>query len=153
MDYEEDNYEFKEDSEYTTGYREMEQRGPGGPDAMATIIEGSTVLARAQERMLQRSEGFAIDKRLLSYFGQLRDVYKRLSSGDQQIMFDQFHNLKNYEYKNPYAFLLAFIAVREDKKKLSKQTLSSLIKMARDLETPNISESDIIRYYRLLQVR
>ncbi len=163
MDYDEDNeiypeddfpedYEFAdEENETLMGYGEMRERGAGGADIMGTTIEGTGALAKAQERIAQRAEGVGIDRKLLAYFSLLKNEYKGFAPNDQQLMFDRFHSLKHYEYKNPYAFLLAYIAQREDGNKLTKKTFSRIMNIARATDAPSLSEADVIRYFRLLK--
>lgn len=140
--------EYESEEEQVMGYQEMQERGMAGADIMGTAIEGTGALARAQERLEVRT-GNAADRKLLAYFRQLKPLYRRFAPNDEVLAFDKFHSLPNQKYKNPYAFLLGYIAIREEP--LTKESVRELFNYAKQLDTPNISEADIIRYYRLLK--
>jgi hypothetical protein len=157
MSFEEDltqdiDFEFEEfeDTQPTVmGYRELEQRARAGAEIMGTDIEGDDRLARAQRRLEIKQVGSTTERSLLAYYRELQNYYKRFAPDDEMIMFDKFRGLQNYTYKNPYAYLLAFIAVREGD--LTRARLDELMKYARLTDVPNLEEADIIRYYRLLK--
>jgi hypothetical protein len=165
---EEDYKEYEEEDDVDNddnvmGYGEMQERGMAGADIMATDIEGSGALARAQQK-LDLKTGSAADRRLVSYYRQIKNLYKRFAPNDEVLMFDKFKSLPNQRYKNPYAFVLAYIALREEKtvkkrvngifvyeQELTRADLQTIFGYAKELNTPNISEADVIRYYRLLK--
>lgn len=141
--------EFKSNGpEFVMGYREAQERGRGGAEIMETQIEGRGSLARAQERLQSRINNPA-DKKLNIFYRQISDLYKRFAPNDEVLILDEFHSLPNQTYKNPYAFLLGYIGIREGK--LTKNLLKTLMDYARETNVLNLSEPDIIRYYRLLE--
>lgn len=145
-DYGEDN--DAEDEEYVMGYNEMQERGMAGADIMGTEIEGTGALARAQQK-LDLKAGSAADRRLVSYYRQVKGLYKRFAPNDEVLMFDKFKSLPNQKYKNPFAFVLGYIAIREEP--LTKKKIQTIFSYAKELNTPSVSEADVIRYYRLLK--
>ena len=145
---EEYEYEQEQEQEFVMGYREAQERGRGGADIMESQIEGQGSLARQQERLGQKT-GSAAERKLLGFYHELSKIYARFAPNDEVLMFDEFRGLPNPTYKNPYAFLLAYIGVREGP--LTKPLLAKLYGYAKDTGVSNISEEDIIRYYRLLQ--
>lgn len=128
------------------GYREMQERARAGADVMGTEIEGRGVLARAQQK-LERRVGSAADRKLLAFFRELTPLYKRFAPNDEVLALEEFNRLPNAKYKNPYAFLLAYIAAREG---LTRESLAVLKGFVDAAQVSNVSEEDIIRYYRLL---
>ena len=136
------------EQEFVMGYREAQERARAGAQVMGTEIEGRGALARAQERLEKRT-GSAADRKLLIFFRQVAEMYKRFAPDDEVLMMDEFHRLPNYKYKNPYAFLLAYIATRE--RPLTREMLYTLYGYARASDVGNLSPEDIIRYYRLIQ--
>ena len=145
----EDIFEEYEEEKDVLNYAEMQQRYRAGAEIMATEIEGQGALARAQQKLELKQAGSSTERALLAFFRDVkRNYYKRFAPNDEQLMFDKFKSLKHYIYKNPYAFLLAYIAIREGP--LTKERLRDLMTIVKDAVISNIEEADIIRYYRLL---
>jgi hypothetical protein len=147
----EDDDFFREFNDEPTvmGYGEMKERWRAGAEIMATEIEGTGTLARAQQKLELKQAGSSTERALLAFYNEVkRSYYKRFAPDDEVLMFDRFRGLKNYTFKNPYAFLLAYIAEREGA--LDKRQLAELMDIVKGTGTSNVEEADIIRYYRLL---
>ena len=138
-----------ENEQTLMGYGELEQRWRAGAEIMATEIEGQGALARAQQRLELKQAGSSTERALLAYFREIKNTYyKRFAPDDEVLVFDKFRGLKHYTYKNPYAFLLAYIIVREGA--LTKAKLHEMMIIIKQTAVSNVEEADIIRYYRLL---
>jgi hypothetical protein len=126
------------------GYGEMAARGRAGA-SLGTEIEGAKgALARAQRRVELGQVGNITERTLLAFFNQVGEDYK-FAPDDEVRVLDTFRNLPNYTFKNPHAFLLAYIARGEGS--LSRESLVRLIGYSK---TQKVAEADIVRYYRLL---
>ncbi len=150
--FEDIDFDIIDDDEPTVmGYRELEQRQRAGAEIMATEIEGSGALARAQQKLEFKQAGSSTERALLSFFKELKNHYKRFAPNEEVLMFDKFKSLSYSTYKNPYAYLLAYIAVREGG--LTRSNLHDLLNIVKDANISNVEEADIIRYARLLTKR
>lgn len=158
MDEQEENY-FEEDvldddfggqDEFVMGYTEGQERARAGGGDMLTIIEGEGALARAQQRMEQRQASTQLDRRFLSYYNEVRSIYPRFNIDDEVILKDKFNALKNHSFKNPQAFILATIALRESNYSLTHDKVLFAFDLASQTNQLTISEADIVRYCRLI---
>lgn len=136
-----------EDFPDVLNYTELAARGRAGAQAMATTIEGTGALARAQRRVELRQEGGMTERQLIAYFNELRAT-QAFAADEEVAVVDKFKKLQHYSLKNPFSFLLSYIAVA--KGDLTKATLAAQMTIARATGHPEITQSDIIRYYRLL---
>lgn len=155
---EKDNY-FEEDvfeenntfeNELVMGYTEGQERARAGGGDMLTQIEGEGALARAQQRMEQRQAGTQLDRRFLGYFNEVKNVYPRFNIDDEVVLKDKFNALKNHMFKNPQAFILATIALREGNYKLEHKNILFAFDLASKTDQFTLTEADIIRYCRLI---
>lgn len=138
-------------SNLVMGFREGIERQRTGAQFMGTQIEGEGVLARAQQRMQRRQEGNQVEQQLLIYFGQLGEHYKGFSVDDEVVVLDKFRGLKHYLYKNPYVFLLSYIATYESRgKELTKRALKLALELAVKTNQLYVKDTDIVRYWRLI---
>lgn len=152
-----DQYYFEDaqEPEYVMGFNEGQARGRAGA-LLGTVIEGArgSALMRAAQRLEMREEGTLIDRQFVAYFFSLRELFPRFSDNDEVALLNRFHELKHYEYKNVYATLLAFIfsyLVEENaRRRSSGGELKQVMQIARSSGHEEITEEDVVRYYRLV---
>lgn len=151
--YESDKNDQDEDtSNFVMGYQESTQRARAGAGLMGSQIEGTGILARAQQRIERRQLGSQIEGQLLAYYTEVSQLYRGFAADDEVIMMQKFKGLKHYKFKNPQVFLLAYIAytISKNGKDLDSQTVKLCMNLATDTDQLSITEESIIRYWRLI---
>ena len=133
--------------DYQMGFQEMGERARGGAQVMGGVIEGGGKLAKIQEMIERRQKGTQMERNFLSSFMSVSEKY-RLGEDDEVLLRDMFVKLKHAAYKNATAFILAYIAL-QNQRNLKKEGLRVATKIAAKLDAP-IMEEDIIRYARLI---
>lgn len=150
-DYDDDPYFIDEDQSYipqqnvVNVYRDRDR--VGHTEVMATTIEYGHL------RKIQESKNFFDpEQRLIamieSYFYEVKGYYPTIGRGDLQRILDLFRSLPNKLYKNPYMLVLGYILHQNIRRSDALKTIRDLIKKTGQQE---ISETDVIRYYRLLR--
>lgn len=139
-------------TEFEIGFGELMERERAGAQIMGTEIEGQGKLAKVQQYIERRQAGTQNERRMLNYFIELSDIYKNFSADDEVVLKDKFSKLPHSKYKNPLAFLLAEIILREGNGEITKKGLNvakGLIKETNQVGF--IIEEDLVRYCRLLK--
>lgn len=148
-DYERDDYDQKKDS--IVVFRDLERIGGRGGCRRGglTSIEGSSLIAKKQEKMYLYDREAKIEDMIGSYFNEIRNSPQGRGFGDSSLdhICRIFQSLPNKKYKNPYMLVLAYILSQTINRNGTK-LVEDLIK---ETQQENISLADVIRYYRLLQ--
>jgi hypothetical protein len=155
-DYGEENYDYdygdeeygEESSNVVNVFRDRERVGTR--EALGTSIEGQGKLAKMMERRNFFDREVKLINMIEAYFWTIHACPQNpgLARPDLQKIINLFQSLPNKLYKNPYMLILGYILVQTIKQSGTK-VVRDLINETR--HEADISLSDVIRYYRLLE--
>lgn len=127
-------------------YKDIERIGFGGAYEMATEIEGGGKMAQILERRLKMDPDFRLVTELKSSYQNIKEYSLMRRHELEEITNLVMTRIPHKYYKNPQMLIFGFI--------LLKTINKDGIKTVRDLilkTNVNITESDVIRYYHLLE--
>lgn len=151
---------MSEEEQWEDTYRQQERAGRG--EEMLTEVEGRGVLAKAQRRQQRRDLDNQIRDRFTTYIIEITKFFNSDKNRDNDgypyenylenreknnMLIDKFDRLPRKEYRNIYAFILGYIFYesQNDIELINKILNSNIVDI-----NQNISDTDVIRYSRLM---
>jgi len=124
-----------------------DQERIGYREGMATMIEGAGKLAKYLERQNFFDPEFRLVNAIELYFYEVQRYERTLSRVDLQTILELFHALPNKLYKNPVMLVLGYVLYQT----FERTGLKNIRNLIQKTGQTDISESDVIRYFRLLR--
>lgn len=146
-DYYGDEYDYDEQPRENVVNVFRDRERVGYREGMATTIEGSGKLAKYLERQNFFDPEFRLINAIELYFYEVQRYERTLSRADLQAIIDVFHTLPVKLYKNPVMLVLGYVLLQT----FDRSGLKNIRNLIQKTGQTDISESDVIRYFRLLR--
>jgi hypothetical protein len=141
-----DEGDFEEPQENVVNvYRDRER--VGYREGLATSIEGKNKLAKYLERQNYFDPEFRLINAIELYFYEVQSYERTLTRSDLQKIIELFHSLPNKLYKNPIMLVLGYVLIQN----IERSGLKVIHNLIQKTGQADISDSDVIRYFRLLR--
>lgn len=144
-DFDNDTYNYEMEQDVVSVYRDRERAG-GFREVMGTEMEMSKRYGpqyeRLQRMMTRMNPEDRVITQLENYFFHV-DSIQKLPMNSIKSVIDAFRRTTRYMYKNPYIFVLGWL--------YSLYGLPTVRKIMKETGQTEISEVDVIRYFRLYE--
>ena len=123
-----------------------QERAGGTRWGLATEIAGQSQLAKTQDRFNRMDPDIRLSTQLEHSIEEIRQYYSLSTSDREHLLSLLMFKLPNKYYKNPQMLVLGYILQQT----ISRHGIRMIRRILQDMQT-SIVETDVIRYYRLLE--